>query len=519
MTRFLLLLFLLFTLPQARADSLSCPPAPLQTPPPALLREPKVEARAVWLTTLYGLDWPKTPATGEAGRLRQQEELCRLLDRLQEAGINCVFFQTRMRNDLAYPSGIEPLSPVFGGAPGRSPGYDPLLFCIEECHKRGMECHAWIVTLPLGTAQEQKALGRQALSRQGYPFVVRADGRYYIDPGYPEAGEYLASLVAEITDRYDIDGIQFDYFRYPENISFPDQRSYRKYGSGLPRSLWRENNLTALLRRLRQTVKEKKPWVKISICPLGKYDGLPRYDAGGFTAKRHHQDAKKWLSEGLLDWVCPMLYYRGDNFYPFLADWLETASGERPVIPGLGIYFLDPREGDWDIGEVLRQISYGRSTGCAGIGYYRAEFLVRDLQGLKSEVERRFSLYPALLPPMTWASGETPAPPRALRVEYEGQHTLISWEAAPSAGPSAACTYNLYASDTWPVDISRAENLVAVRIEATRYEYDATLLPPRRYFAVASYDRYNRESTPLQMERPMEWEKNPHSAGHLSVEK
>ena len=64
MTRFLLLLFLLFTLTQARADSLSCPPAPLQTPPPALLREPKVEARAVWLTTLYGLDWPKTPATG-----------------------------------------------------------------------------------------------------------------------------------------------------------------------------------------------------------------------------------------------------------------------------------------------------------------------------------------------------------------------------------------------------------------------------------------------------------------------
>lgn len=505
----LLLIFSLTTLLTAWAGT----PAPDSTghyiPHPAFIEQPKIEARTVWLTTLYGLDWPKTQATDPASTRLQQEELCRMLDQLKEAGINCVFFQSRMRNDVAYRSQIEPLSPIFTGKAGQDPGYDPLAFCIQECHKRGMECHAWLVTLPLGTAQEQKALGKRALSRAKSPFVVKAEGRYYLDPGYPETADYLARIVAEITDRYDIDGIQFDYFRYPENLSFPDQKSYHKYGTGTPKSQWREENLTVLLRRLHQTIKSIKPWVKISICPLGKYDQLPRYDAGGFTAKRHHQDAKRWLSEGLLDWVCPMLYYRDNHFFPFLTDWLETEAN-RPVIPGLGIYFLDPSEGNWGIRDVMKQICFGRNAGCAGIGYYRAEFLIRNLQGLKERVEREFNLYPSLLPPMQWASATRPTAPGNLQVEYEGQHTLISWEAPVlDSIPSPAPTYNLYASDTWPVDITRAENLVEVRIEEQQYEYDATRLPARRYFAVTTYDRYNQESDALQMPAPLKWNDKP----------
>ena len=114
---------------------------------------PKYEYRAVWLTTIENLDWPhsqvKTPADVE----RQKNELTVILDSLQSMHINTVLLQTRVRGDVIYPSAIEPLSHVFTGVTGKSPGYDPLAFAIDECHKRGMQLHAWLVTMPIGKAE------------------------------------------------------------------------------------------------------------------------------------------------------------------------------------------------------------------------------------------------------------------------------------------------------------------------------------------------------------------------------
>lgn len=103
------------------------------------------EYRAVWLTTLSGLDWPSRPVSVPSDTLRQQQALRQILDRLQQAGINTVIFQTRIRATVAYPSNIEPWDGAFSGTPGRGPGYDPLAFALRECHKRGMELHAWVV--------------------------------------------------------------------------------------------------------------------------------------------------------------------------------------------------------------------------------------------------------------------------------------------------------------------------------------------------------------------------------------
>ncbi|MDE7117846.1 MAG: family 10 glycosylhydrolase, partial [Bacteroidaceae bacterium] len=101
-------------------------------------QHPLRETRAVWLTTIGGLDWPRTKVTDATSRMRQQEELIRILDNYQRANINTVIFQTRVRAALLYPSKIEPWELSLTGQAGKSPGYDPLAFCIEECHKRGM---------------------------------------------------------------------------------------------------------------------------------------------------------------------------------------------------------------------------------------------------------------------------------------------------------------------------------------------------------------------------------------------
>ncbi len=99
------------------------------------------------LTALYGLDWPRTRAVSPQSIRKQKEELVDILDKLKAANFNTVLFQTRTRGDVLYPSSIEPFNSILTGKSDGNPGYDPLAFAIEECHKRGMECHAWMVTI------------------------------------------------------------------------------------------------------------------------------------------------------------------------------------------------------------------------------------------------------------------------------------------------------------------------------------------------------------------------------------
>ena len=110
----------------------------------------KHEVRAVWLTTIGGIDWPRSYAHDGMGIRQQQEQLCQMLDRLKAVNVNTVLLQTRVRATTIYPSDIEPWDGCLSGTPGKSPGYDALQFAIDECHKRGMELHAWVVTIPVG---------------------------------------------------------------------------------------------------------------------------------------------------------------------------------------------------------------------------------------------------------------------------------------------------------------------------------------------------------------------------------
>ena len=169
---------------------------------------PKYETRAVWLTTLSGLDWPHSRSAET-----QKKELTEILDKLQDANINTVLLQTRIRATTIYPSAYEPWDGCLSGKPGKSPGYDALQFAIDECHSRGMELHAWVVAIPVG---KWNSAGCTRL-RKRHPGLVRKIGAEgYMNPEKQQTAEYLADLCAEITANYDIDGIHLDYIRYHE---------------------------------------------------------------------------------------------------------------------------------------------------------------------------------------------------------------------------------------------------------------------------------------------------------------
>ena len=274
-----------------------------------LCAQPKNEIRATWLTTLGGLDFPSSKASSAAGIQRQKQELCKILDELKQAHINTVLFQTRLRGDVIYPSAIETFAESLTGHEGRNPGYDLLEFATAECHKRGMELHAWIVTIPVGNNRQVKLLGKNSVVKKYPQLCKQYKGSWYLDPGQPGTADYLARLVREIVSRYDIDGIHLDYIRYPERAQqFPDNATFRKYGKGQNLEQWRRDNITRIVRRIYTEVKTLKPWVKVSSSPVGKYADTQRYSSHGWNAyETVYQDAQAWLKEGIHDALFPMM--------------------------------------------------------------------------------------------------------------------------------------------------------------------------------------------------------------------
>lgn len=447
---------------------------------------PKYEVRAVWLTTIGGIDWPHSYAQSKRSAEKQKEELRAILDRLQKANINTILLQTRIRATTIYPSQYEPWDGCLSGFPGKSPGYDALQFAIDECHKRGMEVHAWVVTIPVG---KWNSYGCRQLRKRFPRLIKRIDQDGYMDPEATQTGCYLAEMCREIVQRYDVDGIHLDYIRYPETWKF-------RIGKDQARG-----NITRIVEKIHQAVKKEKPWVKMSCSPIGKFDDLSRYWSHGWNAyTKVAQDAQAWLKDGLMDELFPMMYFRGDQFFPFAIDWKEHSYG-KIIAPGLGIYFLDPKEGKWNISDITSELYHLRNIG-EGHAFFRNKFLLDNHQGVYDFVTAHFNRYPALVPPMTWESNKRPLQPVTLRIEENGGTTTLRWDNSlqyedGTAIKTPSIYNNVYASKEYPVDVHDARNLILTR--TTRRQLTTRTGNTPTYYAVTTTDGFGNESRAKQL--------------------
>ena len=447
---------------------------------------PKYEVRAVWLTTIGGIDWPHSYAQSERSAEKQKEELRAILDRLQKANINTVLLQTRIRATTIYPSQYEPWDGCLSGFPGKSPGYDALQFAIDECHKRGMEVHAWVVTIPVG---KWNSYGCRQLRKRFPRLIKRIDQDGYMDPEATQTGCYLAEMCREIVQRYDVDGIHLDYIRYPETWKFRISKDQAR------------GNITRIVEKIHQAVKKEKPWVKMSCSPIGKFDDLSRYWSHGWNAyTKVAQDAQAWLKDGLMDELFPMMYFRGDQFFPFAIDWKEHSYG-KIIAPGLGIYFLDPKEGKWNISDITSELYHLRNIG-EGHAFFRNKFLLDNHQGVYDFVTAHFNRYPALVPPMTWESNKRPQQPVTLFIEENEGTTTLRWDNSlqyedGTAIKTPSIYNNVYASKEYPVDIHDARNLILTR--TTRRQLTTRTGNTPTYYAVTTTDGFGNESRAKQL--------------------
>ena len=302
----------------------------------AQVTNPKREMRSTWLTTVRNVDWP---ATG-AGATSQKNDLKRMLDSLQTLHLNTVCFQVRCNADAFYDSAYEPWSALLTGTRGKNPGYDPLQFCIEECHKRGMACHAWLNPYRYNNKKAMWNDGCATGYEYTHPewlFLAPKDACVVMDPGLPEVRMRVKEVVGDILSKYDVDGIIFDDYFYPyggtTNQDSVSQRLYRPQGMAL--SDWRRENVLKMVRDVYDTIQTVKPYVTFGISPFGiwttdtyvaRQEGitLPKGVTGGNMYAEIYCDPVSWMKEQIVDYVSPQLYWTTQHSgqrYDVLCPW------------------------------------------------------------------------------------------------------------------------------------------------------------------------------------------------------
>lgn len=442
---------------------------------------PAVEVRAVWLTTNWNLDWPNPNHSIEL----QKAHLKSILDKLQQLNINTVFFQSRIRGDVFYNSQIEPISPY------AKKGFDYLQFAIEECHKRGIECHAWFVTFPVGSRKQVAAHGKNSVVNKKRSICKLFNGEWYLDPGNPEARTYLVSLVDEIIKNYDVDGVHFDYIRYPEKaIRFPDNDTFKKYGNGMALNDWRRNNINILVSDIYDRVKASKPWVQVSSSPIGKYKDLGAQGSSWTAYSSVFQDAIQWVNLGKHDALYPMLYYKENDFYPYLDDW-KRLSSDRLLVAGIGVYQMLPSEKNWDLKNITDQIDYIRENRVGGQAFFRAGNVLDNEKGIGLNL-RDYYQYPAKLPAMTWLDNIAPNSPVDLEVyKNENGKLCLKWQAYEDDEKQY---YTVYCSFNEDIETNNPQNVLATGIRGNYIELDMEYGDFGLYYSVTASDRYHNES-------------------------
>lgn len=464
---------------------------------------PKHEVRAVWLSVASG-DWPTSYNVEE-----QQSSLIEILDKLERNNFNTIFFQIRPRGNTLYRSEIEPWAQQLTGVLGKDPGWDPLQFAIDETHKRGMELHAWFNVAKVWGADSQPQHPRHLINAHRN-WVRQVDGEWWIDMGNPDARVYTEELVMELVTKYDVDGIHFDFIRYP-NSSFDDWVSFSKWSDGMERNEWRRNNITTFVRNCYTQIHTVKPWIRVGSAPIGIYqsiNGAQSFFSGYETV---FQDARRWLREGVHDYLVPQLYWsigeqQNPNDPDFIAlcyDWAREQYN-RQAYAGIGIYR------DNVINETEKQVLATRNAMMKGQSFFRYGQLPEAESQLRSVYR-----YPALIPPMKWKDSIPPLPPEHIVVERnERQEVIVQWSEPNAASDGEKpFRYAVYRSTTEPVDIRKAEHLVAVVSSSeTKFIDSKTSVNSKRYYyTVTSLDRNWNESVNEPMTRDVTMELSRYS--------
>lgn len=375
---------------------------------------PKRELRGVWIATIENIDWPSKKGLSDA---EQKAEIDKILDYHKSLNINAVYFQVRAASDAFYAKGqIEPWSEWLSGTQGKAPGYDPLAYIIEACHKRAIECHAWL-NLNRGRHKSAKSIAKNHITNIKPSWFTSYGGYTLFDFGQPVVRNYQVEIVENLVKNYDLDGIHFDDYFYPytlDNEVYNDRESFKKYGENFKNvNDWRRYNINVLVKDIARAIKQIKPWVKFGISPFGVWankstnaDGS-NTQAGQTSYDNLYADTRLWSKENWIDYMVPQVYFSTTHPkvpYKTLADWWVQNTQNRHLYMGIGAYKMGKdKDSAWqNPQQISEQIAYNRNQlKIDGALFFSSKSLINNALGMNQYIKENYK-YPAFAPQMPW---------------------------------------------------------------------------------------------------------------------
>jgi len=377
------------------------------------------EVRALWVTRTT---------------LTSPETIRAMVQSASAGGFNTLLVQVRGRGDAYYRSSLEPRAPELAARPD----FDPLAETLRLAHAAGLQVHAWVnlnlvssaatlpasrdhivyrypewLMVPRDLANEMATIDPRSpeyigrLARWSRARATEVEG-LYTSPLQPAVGEHLAAVVTELATNYAIDGIHFDYARYP-NASFDYSRTALNlfkqsilgdlsaaerrgaeaserldpfaYQNLFPErwSAFRRARMTSLVMRLRTAVKTSRPEAIVSAAVVPDvHDAL--------TVRL--QDWRTWLDQGLIDVLCPMAYTQDARTFESQISAARALAGSRPVWAGIGAYRLSRPQ-------TVQHITAARQVGASGVVLFSYDALVSPPNNATSLAELGRAVFPA----------------------------------------------------------------------------------------------------------------------------
>ena len=359
--------------------------------------------RGIWVSSVVNLDYPSSPGLS-AWELKAEAD--KIITDCINLGMNAIFLQVRPCADALYNSRIFPTSVFLTGESSFNPlPFDPLEYFVKEGHRRGLEIHAWLnpYRVTRRGSKEYEAISWQSPAKLHPEYLLKSGENYFFNPALPEVRQLIIDGVKEIIENYDVDGIHFDDYFYPDG-SYDDSASYAIYGGGRSISEWRCENVNSLVRGVYELIKAHDPELEFGISPRGiwanNYDNS-RGSAtrGGGSLTEIYCDSLRFIDEGWVDYICPQIYwnigYSIADYQILLPWWVNAVKGS-----GVKLYIgmADYRSAEADANsvwygttELERQLKLNKSYMIDGEVHFRYGSIA-DNPGLFSMYHRRYDV-------------------------------------------------------------------------------------------------------------------------------
>lgn len=419
-----------------------------------IYEESEVELRAVWVCTVSNMDMPKLEGKDTESITKWKNAYLSILDNATLARMNTIIFQVRPCNDAFYPSKYNPWSDYLLSF-GVDPGFDPLEWIIDVTHERGLDIHAWLNPYRASTTslsynyckkdqvtnvdyiydyseselndykssyynslrnellQNNNLVDNPAFKEGSDLFdnvVLGTEGKFVLNPASDKTIELLNNTIDELVTNYELDGIHFDDYFYPNDTAYrgsnkdykgieystepmQEKRVYDKYlanGGTLSIYDFRRDNVNRLIKGLGEIIRSinatKERPCAFGISPAAKYAPAPEFcpvdssraKVGGMNGSCNdyysysdlYADTYGWAVNDWIDYICPQNYTNlGDTYgtipngsYDGIVSWWSKALSNTTckLFIGTPTYKIDEwsASGKSDFLELFYQIKW-----------------------------------------------------------------------------------------------------------------------------------------------------------------